>query len=382
MNPQIRFTDDEPIRIVRSASFEDKQQLIRQMVLKHVGSFESVLELGGTVIGSHIFVTDGLIPRAQIGYARFEVKDRDLSACWSAAEKSPSTKHLLPVGDLHYHPGRGLHFNGQCAVPAASQIDEQNSLRQAGLYFPFNLQSTQNERVLSPESAGSDDNHACYRIDEQRSILLPNPGDGGSLSSILYKEKRRRSLWGSLIYHSDACSDAVLASAIIHAYCACDPDNLQVLHLENVESLVLPDEEVAKLTGWPLEKIKLRTEPEAIKDEVCEKYSVSCGGYNPFPYTEGGWGHGQSLTGGNAPHLQAHQGGQPQPASQSTEEALKSVAGELKTLVDLLKKKTPAARAALTSGLEIKRIDTIEALLRCVDRLQSSAPAAVNAMSR
>lgn len=271
----------QPIRIVRSTSAEEKQKVIRDITVKCKGRYESVLELGGTVIGSNIFVTDCLIPRATIGFAHFKVEDRDLSACWSEAEKSPGTQHLKPVGDLHYHPedsrSRGDSYDG----PSPSGVDEANSLRQASLYFPFNLQTTTSEMVVAPEAISGQDGFARYRIDRLRSIRLPVMD---RVFEIVFNEKQCRSLWGSLIYPSDACSGAVTASAIVHAYCPCDPDRLQVFRCENVESSVVPDEEVAQLTGWPLEKIRLQIDPQALEKEICDRYQLEA--YRRY---EAGW---------------------------------------------------------------------------------------------
>jgi hypothetical protein len=117
---------EDRLEVIRLARAEEKIQFIRDRSLNIHGPLECVLEVGGKVQGNTIFVLDCFIPRARIDHCSFHVEDVDLSKCWAEAEKNPATSHLNPVADLHFHPGYGR--------PVASSTDEENSLRQAGLY--------------------------------------------------------------------------------------------------------------------------------------------------------------------------------------------------------------------------------------------------------
>jgi hypothetical protein len=262
------------LRIVRSSSFEQKQKLIRNIVLQRMGNYESVLELGGKLCGSDIVVTDALIPAAVIGHTRFSVDDRDLSACWSEAEKSDLTRHLNPVGDLHYHPVHSRRPNQTIMEPKASFTDQSNSVRQASLYFPFNLQTFETRKVIEQAALSPKDGHLHYPIDRSRSVQLKTAPLVAPDFKLTFKEKRERSLWASLIYTSDASEAHVGASVLIHEFCSCDPDEPKVVCYENVATTVLSDEAVADWTGWPLEKIRLRIDRDEVEKEVVRKYRI------------------------------------------------------------------------------------------------------------
>ena len=75
-------------KILISNSADRKAKTIREAVLKCCGSYE------------------------QRG-AGFRVEARDVSACWSEAEKNERTRHLNTAGDLHHHPPGGNGFAGQ-----------------------------------------------------------------------------------------------------------------------------------------------------------------------------------------------------------------------------------------------------------------------------
>jgi hypothetical protein len=267
-----------PLRIIRSSSFEEKQRLVREAVLRCHGARESVAELGGILKGADIVITDALIPRAWIGHANFYVEDRDLSACWAEAEKSGRTSHLKPVGDLHYHPGDCRHLAGD--GPRPSHIDETNSLRQASLYVPFTRQVIQEEQVLAPELGGEEQGVYLYRIDRSRSVLLRCLAGMPELS-LTFRERRFVSRWASLIYASDGCPEHVSACVTTHEY---RDGELRVLRHEDVPTAVLPDEEIAELTGWPLERIRLPMERDLVEREVREKYETDGYGWPAWHY--------------------------------------------------------------------------------------------------
>lgn len=277
---------ENSIRIVRSESFEAKQALIRKAVLKWKGNYESVLELGGKTVGSDIIVTDCLIPKALIGHASFLVKDRDVSSCWSAAENSPVTGHLRPVGDLHYHPE-----SGGTTPPRASLVDERNSLSQASLYFPFNLQISEREQVLTPGDNGRREGYQRYDIDSFRTIFLPCQQSGKGEIELIFKEKRISALWGSLIYTSDAREDLVGAYVTEHQLPPEAEEEFTILRHENVHTVILSDEEVAELAGWPLEKIKLDIDREQLEREVISKYQVIHYGWHGSQTGTPSWGY-------------------------------------------------------------------------------------------
>jgi hypothetical protein len=274
VNANTQSTLNPPLRIVRSESVELKQKVIRDLFIEHLGSYESVLELGGMVRDGDIIITDALIPRATVGHSSFRVKDRDLSACWSAAAKSDHTRHLKPVGDLHYHPGRHVDSDENRRRPQPSGVDRDNSLRQAGLYFPFNLQTTEREVELTSEDEGAPGGHFSFIIDSMRSIRLRS---ATKPASIVFRESEKRSLWASLIYPSDGHSASVGTSVIVHAFRPGAVDEMDVSICDDVPTVVLSDEQVAELTSWPVKKIGLRIEPDDLISEIKAKYRAAWG---------------------------------------------------------------------------------------------------------
>lgn len=273
-----------PWRVLLSASFDCKQQAIREIVLAKHGHYESVLELGGKVIGPNIIVTEGLIPKAVIGYSHFRVEDRDLSACWAKADKD-----LSPVGDLHYHPGDGFDGRG----PRASSTDEENSLRQSGLYHVFNLQSSQDRKVLerSPRAQPEDSRH-YYDIDPFSSLCIPVREEAAPGEPPILIRREDRSLWASLILPREGDLSHLTANVVEHVYSSKHPKEPAVLVHEDVSADILSDEEVAELIGWPVEKIRLAISPEELEKEVAEKYRTESYGQYQYGYGRYGYGHG------------------------------------------------------------------------------------------
>lgn len=251
-------------QVVRSESFERKAKTIRRLFVDQFGRMESVLEVGGKVIGNTVFCTDCLIPAATVGFTQFSVEDRDLSKCWNNAEQNDGTKHLLPVADLHYHPGDSR--------PSASSIDEENSLRQASLYHPFNLQVYKMTKKLGRDALFSKDGSACFQIDDSRTVSVSLAESRRLRSSIRYEERIKRSLWGSLIYPGNADSDLTAAYVVEHKYISAD--ELIVKRHEDVQTCVFGDEEISEHTGWSIEKIKLQVDEKALKGEVSRKYQT------------------------------------------------------------------------------------------------------------
>jgi hypothetical protein len=271
------------MRIVLSSSFERKQLAIREAVLKRHGAYESVLELGGMVKGSNIVITDGLIPKAWIGYANFRVEDKDLSACWSGAGKS-----LNPVGDMHYHP-EGSGSSQSYGGPQPSLVDEANSLRQASLYHIFNLQEQVFKRLLKPGSEEGNGEFRPYPLNPYLSVHIPQteatPGRFPYLTA-----RKKTSLWASLIAPRDGNSALIAASVIEHVYSASNPEEPAIVAHEKVPVTILSDEEVARLTGWPLERIRLEINREQLEKEVAAKYRTDYGsyGYSYYGYDDRG----------------------------------------------------------------------------------------------
>jgi hypothetical protein len=251
-------------QVIRSESFERKAKTIRKLFVDQFGRMESVLEVGGKVIGNTVFCTDCLIPMARVGFTHFNVEDRDLSKCWNDAEQNDATKHLLPVADLHYHPGESR--------PSSSSIDEENSLRQASLYHPFNLQVFKMIKKLNQHTLLSRDGSASFQIDDSRRVSVPLNESHRLRPSILYEERIKRSLWGSLIYPSNASSDLMAAYVVEHKYVSAD-ETIVKRH-EDVKTCVLSDEEISQHTGWSIEKIRLQVDKKALEKEVARKYQT------------------------------------------------------------------------------------------------------------
>jgi hypothetical protein len=280
-----------PCRVLLSASFDCKQRAIREMVLAKHGHCESVLELGGKVVGPDIIVTEGLIPKAVIGYAYFRVEDRDLSACWAQADKD-----LSPVGDLHYHPEIGFDGHG----PSPSSTDEENARRISGLYHVFNLRSSQERKVLEKSTrVQAKDGHHYYDIDPFSSVSIPVQEEGAPGEPPVLIRREKRSLWASLIVPRDGDLSRLTANVLEHVYSSRYPEEPAVLVHEKVPAEVLSDDEIAQLTGWPVEKIRLVIDPEELEKEVAEKYRT--GGYGEYRsgYDEYGHGHGYWDSGSN-----------------------------------------------------------------------------------
>jgi hypothetical protein len=251
------FTENSEPRLIRSASFEQKIKMIRRLFIQLFGEIESVLEVGGCVVGNTIFCIDCLIPKAVVGYAHFKVEDKDLSECWSEAED-----YLNPVADLHFHPG---NFK-----PTASTVDEQNSLRQAGLYHVFNIATSQELRKMSQNPASPSTSCFSYDIDGERRIKIHLEKKIGFTPDIFYEEKIKKALWGSLIYPGNANSENATGNVVEHRYVS--NDEVQVSRYEDIETIIISDEKVSKLTGWPLEKINLQYDEDLLEVEVALKY--------------------------------------------------------------------------------------------------------------
>ncbi|MGA1824551.1 MAG: hypothetical protein ACMUIP_07775 [bacterium] len=255
------------IRVIRSSSFEKKVKIIRTLTKKLFGNKESVLELGGIIIGSDIFLTDCLIPKARISSIDFIVEDRDLSACWAEAEASESGNYLRPVGDLHHHPYSGCH-------PSASFIDKENSLQQAGLYHVFNTQTSYRKKIIKPKVLIPQGSYFKYDLDSYTCIRFPVSKTIKKGPHLLVREKVVRALWASLIYPDNAHSKFVSTYVTEHIYSSANPEQAKVTRYENVPSLIISDDEVSKRTGWPKERIYLRIDEKALEEEISEKYQI------------------------------------------------------------------------------------------------------------
>jgi hypothetical protein len=273
-----------PIRVVMSESLFKKQREIRDRVLHCFGEKESVLELGGCVVVRdglrNIVITDCLIPRAEIWRSGFTVKDRDLSACWAEAEKSPDHCHLKPAGDMHDHPGEGC--GRHCSGPVPSAVDRENSLRQSRLYHVFNLQESFTEEQLDPIEAEDQDGHCRYRVDAYTIIRVTASLRGDGQRPVLLKRDERRALWASLI--AQGRGDRVSAGVVEHIYSAAHPKEPRILMHEDVPVVILEDSDVSALTGWPMDKVQLSIDSAALEEEVRAKYSTSASGWYSHRY--------------------------------------------------------------------------------------------------
>jgi len=271
-----------PIRVVMSESVFRKQKMIRDIVICRFNGYESVLELGGCVHVRAIIITDALIPHAQIGPASFHVKDRDLSACWEEAGRSPALCHVKPVGDLHYHPEQGLgaYYSG----PSPSSVDIENSLRQAALYHVFTLKDFASEKELTPADSG-EDGQSHYDIDSYTTIIIP--AIGNIKKPAVLRRRTKRALWASLI--STRSGDSIRANVVEHVYSSSHPTEPQVLIHEAVPIEIPSDEEVSVLTGWPIDKIRLTTDETELEAEVKLKYMASSPGWQAYQYSYPSW---------------------------------------------------------------------------------------------
>ncbi len=262
--------DDHTPRVFRSESFERKQKMIRDEVRKIHPNRESVLELGGCVRDRHVVVVDCLIPEADLDYCSFKVSDQALSRCWAKAGKAKSTTHLSPIGDLHYHPETGGSFLRHFG-PRASSEDEENSLRLAGLYHTFNLQETVSE--FAPEAGTCPSREAWfeYEIDPYTCVQIKSEQSINALQ-IMVKRKQKKSYWASLIRTSDGNPEYDRSYVIEHLYSAGAQEEPRITRYEDVPSVVISDEETSDLTGWPMDKIRLELDRNAIASEVSSKY--------------------------------------------------------------------------------------------------------------
>jgi hypothetical protein len=273
-------------KVVLSESFVRKAKLIRTQFLSIHGLLESVLEVLGRIKGNTIFCVDCLIPEATVSYSSFHVHDRDLSRCQEEAAKDENTKHLLPVGEAHYHPWDGKQ--------TSSSVDKENSLRLANLYHPFNIDESNIIRVLKPDRISPEDLCIRYKIDPFRKFWFLKQKDKKFTPQIYYAENIRRALWASLIYPSNGDSDFVTASVVEHRYLSDEKVNIE--RHDEVKPAILSDEKIAKLLKWPIEKISLPYDEEMLQEQVARKYypsgylfsaqgsdSLSCGYLNNYP---------------------------------------------------------------------------------------------------
>ena len=225
--------------------------------------------------GNAIFCIDCLIPKATVGFAHFKVEDKDLSECWSQAED-----HLNPVADLHFHPGKHK--------PTASTVDEENSLRQAGLYHIFNIETSKVLKKLSPNPVSANNSCFTYNIDAERTVSFHLNKKMRFAPDIFYEQKIKKALWGSLIYPSNANSYRVAGYVVEHRYVS--DDDVQVTRYEDIETMIMGDEEVSELTGWPLEKVKLQFDEDVLEAKVALNYrphTYYWGSYGSSYYSHG-----------------------------------------------------------------------------------------------
>jgi hypothetical protein len=260
-------------RIFFSESFDFDQKVIRKIALEEVGHYETTVGLAGTGIGQDVYLIKPVIPKAKVRHSYFRVSPRNWSAAWSAFEKREPA--LKPVGDAHYHPeSYSREVDWGCSSPHPSSTDRGNSLTQAGLYFPFNLQTTEHETVLNAAGTQGEDGALVLPIDRMRSLYLRIKGLAGPEGVIqaLYREKERRAYWASVIYPSNADHRHLHASMIAHNVQARSGDEIQVRILDEVPAVRLSDVEMAERTGIALEKIRSTIDPGEVRKEVRAKY--------------------------------------------------------------------------------------------------------------
>jgi hypothetical protein len=260
-------------RICFSESFDFDQKVIRDIALEEVGHYETTVGLAGIVIGQDVYLIKPVIPKAKVRHSYFHVSPRHWSAAWSAIEKREPA--LKPVGDAHYHPeSYAREYDWGCSSPHPSSTDRGNSLKQAGLYFPFNLQTIEHETELKADEAREEDGALVIPIDRMRSLYLRLEGLAGpeGIIQALYREKERRAYWASVIYPSNADHRHLHASMIAHNVQARNGDEIQVRILDEVPVVRLSDEEMAERTGIAIEKIRTMIDPEDVRKEVRAKY--------------------------------------------------------------------------------------------------------------
>jgi hypothetical protein len=260
-------------RICFSESFDFDQKVIRDIALEEVGHYETTVGLAGIVIGQDVYLIKPVIPKAKVRHSYFRVSPYNWSAAWSAFEKREPA--LKPVGDAHYHPeSYSREVDWGCSSPHPSSTDRGNSLTQAGLYFPFNLQTIEHETELKADEAREEDGALVIPIDRMRSLYLRLEGLAGpeGIIQALYREKERRAYWASVIYPSNADHRHLHASMIAHNVQARNGDEIQVRILDEVPVVRLSDEEMAERTGIAIEKIRTMINPEDVRKEVRAKY--------------------------------------------------------------------------------------------------------------
>jgi hypothetical protein len=130
--------------------------------------------------------------------------------------------------------------------------------------------------ILKPKALQQNDSYFQYEIDQSRSVRILRKGHELPGFDLEFEETRERSLWASLIYTSDARSDLVATYVTEHR--RENKGELRVVRHRDVPTVVLPDEEVAELTGWPRESIKVSLNQEELAKEVILKYQI--GGWN------------------------------------------------------------------------------------------------------
>jgi hypothetical protein len=262
-----------PYRVHCSESFDFDQKVIRSIALEEVGPYETVIGLAGVIVGQDIYLIKPVILKASVRSSYFHVSGRNVSAAWSAFEKQEPA--LRPVGDAHYHPESYSHgYDWGCGGPYPSSTDRSNSLKQAGLYFPFNLQTLEHETELKAGEVQEGDGGFVLSIDRMRSIHLRIEGLASPdlITKALYREKERRAYWASVIYPSNGDSAHLHASMIVHSLLAGRGEEIRVQIFDEVPVVRLADELVAERTGLPLEKIRSMIDPEEVRKEVRAKY--------------------------------------------------------------------------------------------------------------
>ena len=262
-----------PHRIYYSESFDFDQRVIRTIAIEEVGHYETAIGLAGVSTDQAVYIIKPVILKASVRYSFFYVSGRNVSAAWSAFEKQEPA--LKPVGDAHYHPESYTHaYDWGCGSPHPSSTDRGNSLKQAGLFFPFNLQTIEHETELKTDEGQVEGGALVLSVDRLRSLYLRIEGLASpeSIIKALYREKERRACWASVIYPSNADSSHSHASIIVHSLQARNGEEIQVQIIDEVPVVRLSDEEMAERTGLPIGKIRSMINPEEVRKEVRAKY--------------------------------------------------------------------------------------------------------------